>query len=164
MGLPTCKIGQICVGFVQTGAQKINCGGHGEHGGRARELALLRKMARTVICQNCTRTLHRLEIQRRLTPQKWDGDGAPSLPWGTKRAAARGWRSGCAATAGFEFFARAAGAGVVATGFGEFAFEGEFELRSRRLIGRGRPGLAFWRNHIIARCRCEKNHIIGGFT
>jgi hypothetical protein len=36
-------------------------------------------------------------------PRKWDGGGAPSLPWGTKRAAARGL--GCAAAAGFEFFA-----------------------------------------------------------
>ena len=46
-------------------------------------------------------------------------------------------RSGGAAAAGFEFFAGAAGAGVIATDFGEFALERKFELWRSGLV-RGR--------------------------
>ena len=51
--------------------------------------------------------------------------------------ALRGGRSGCAAAAGFVFFAGAAGAGVVAADFGEFAL-GDLEFDFRR---GGRLGL-----------------------
>jgi hypothetical protein len=57
------------------------------------------------------------------------------VPCGTKVG------SGGAAAAGFEFFAGAAGAGVVAADFGEFALEGEFELGCGRLVGGGGGGL-----------------------
>ena len=57
------------------------------------------------------------------------------VPCGTKVG------SGGAAAARLEFFAGAAGAGVVAADFGEFAFEGEFELRCGRLVGSGGGGL-----------------------
>ena len=57
------------------------------------------------------------------------------VPCGTKVG------SGGAAAAGFEFFAGAAGAGVVAADFGEFALEWEFELGRGRLVGGAGRGL-----------------------
>ena len=49
--------------------------------------------------------------------------------------------SGGAAAAGFEFFSGAAGAGVVAADFGEFALAGEFELGCGRMVGGNGGGL-----------------------
>ena len=71
----------------------------------------------------------------------WNGRGLPFLQRSVLFHVEQIRASGGAAAAGFEFFAGAAGAGVVAADFGEFALEGEFELGCGRLVGCGRGGL-----------------------
>ena len=71
----------------------------------------------------------------------WNGRGLPFLQRSGLFHMEQIQTSGGAAAAGFEFFAGAAGAGVVAADFGEFALEGEFELGRGRLVGSGGGGL-----------------------
>lgn len=71
----------------------------------------------------------------------WNGRGLPFLQQSGLFHVEQIPRSSRAAAAGFEFFSGAAGAGIIATDFGEFALEGKFELGCGRLVGGGGGGL-----------------------